>query len=143
MTLCYQMDKKQEMIRMAAREFAESEIKPVAGELDEKEEFSVSLTQKMGEIGLFGMVVPEEYGGQGLDYISYIIAIEEVARVDGSQAATLAAGNSLGINPIFEYGSEVQRRKYLPDLCRGRTLMGFGLTEPNAGSDAGATKTTA
>jgi alkylation response protein AidB-like acyl-CoA dehydrogenase len=137
------MDKKHEMIRMAAREFAESEIKPVAGELEEKEEFSVSLTQKMGEIGLFGMVVPEEYGGQGLDYISYIIAVEEVARVDGSQAATLAAGNSLGINPIFAYGSEVQRRKYLPDLCRGRALMGFGLTEPNAGSDAGATKTTA
>jgi short/branched chain acyl-CoA dehydrogenase len=137
------MDKKQEMIRMAAREFAESEIKPVAGDLEEKEEFSVSLTQKMGEMGFFGMVVPEECGGQGLDYISYIIAVEEVARVDGSQAATLAAGNSLGINPIFQYGSEAQRRKYLPDLCQGRTLMGFGLTEPNAGSDAGATKTTA
>lgn len=143
MTLCYQMDEKYEMIRMAAREFAESEIKPVAGELDEKEEFSVSLTQKMGDIGLFGMVVPEEYGGQGLDYISFIIAMEEIARVDGSQAATLAAGNSLGINPIDEFGSEVQRRKYLPDLCQGRTLMGFGLTEPNAGSDAGATNTTA
>jgi len=143
MTLCYQMDEKYEMIRMAVREFAESEIKPVAGELDEKEEFSVSLTQQMGDIGLFGMVVPEEYGGQGLDYISYIIAMEEVARVDGSQAATLSAGNSLGINPIDEFGSKAQRRKYLPDLCQGRTLMGFGLTEPNAGSDAGATNTTA
>ena len=143
MTLCYQMDEKYEMIRMAAREFAESEIKPVAGELDEKEEFSVSLTQKMGDVGLFGMVVPEEYGGQGLDYISFIIAMEEIARVDGSQAATLAAGNSLGIGPIDEFGSEVQRRKYLPDLCQGRTLMGFALTEPNAGSDAGATNTTA
>jgi short/branched chain acyl-CoA dehydrogenase len=143
MTLCYQMDEKYEMIRMAVREFAESEIKPVAGELDEKEEFSVSLTQQMGDIGLFGMVVPEEYGGQGLDYISYIIAMEEVARVDGSQAATISAGNSLGISPIDEFGSEAQRRKYLPDLCQGRTLMGFGLTEPNAGSDAGATNTTA
>ena len=143
MTLCYQMDEKYEMIRMAVREFAESEIKPVAGELDEKEEFSVSLTQQMGDIGLFGMVVPEEYGGQGLDYISYIIAMEEVARVDGSQAATLSAGNSLGISPIDDFGSEAQRRKYLPDLCQGRTLMGFGLTEPNAGSDAGATNTTA
>jgi len=143
MTLCYQMDEKYEMIRMAVREFAESEIKPVAGELDEKEEFSVSLTQQMGDIGLFGMVVPEEYGGQGLDYISYIIAMEEIARVDGSQAATLSAGNSLGISPIDEFGSEAQRRKYLPDLCQGRTLMGFGLTEPNAGSDAGATNTTA
>ncbi len=143
MTLCYQMDKKFDMIRMAVREFAESEIKPVAGELDEKEVFSVSLTQKMGEIGLFGMVVPEASGGQGLDYNSYIIAIEEVARVDGSQAATLAAGNSLGINPINKFGSETQKKKYLPDLCRGKTLMGFGLTEPNAGSDAGGTKTTA
>ena len=143
MALCYQVDEKHEMIRMAAREFAESEIRPVAGELDEKEEFSVSLTQKMGDIGLFGMVVSEEYGGQGLDYISYIIAVEEVARIDGSQAATLAAGNSLGISPIDEFGSEAQRRNYLPDLCRGRTLMGFGLTEPNAGSDAGATNTTA
>ena len=143
MTLCYQMDEKYEMIRMAAREFAEGEIKPVAGELDEKEEFSVSLTQQMGDIGLFGMTVPEEHGGQGLDYISYIIAVEEIARVDGSQAATLAAGNSLGIDPIDKFGSESQRRKYLPDLCQGKTLMGFGLTEPNAGSDAGATNTSA
>jgi short/branched chain acyl-CoA dehydrogenase len=143
MKLCYQMDEKFEMIRIAAREFAEGEIKPVAGELDEKEEFSVSLTQQMGDIGLFGMTVPEEHGGQGLDYISYIIAVEEIARVDGSQAATLAAGNSLGINPIDKFGSESQRRKYLPDLCQGKTLMGFGLTEPNAGSDAGATNTRA
>jgi short-chain 2-methylacyl-CoA dehydrogenase len=143
MTLCYQMDDQYEMIRMAVREFAESEIKPVAGELEDQEKFSVSLTQQMGDIGLFGMTVPEAYGGQGLDYISYIIAVEEVARIDGSQAATLAAGNSLGINPIEAFGSEGQKRKYLPDLCRGKTLMGFGLTEPNAGSDAGATNTTA
>lgn len=143
MTLCYQVDEKYEMVRMAVREFAKSEIKPVAGELDENEEFSISLTQQMGDIGLFGMVVPESYGGQGLDYISYIIAIEEIARVDGSQAATLAAGNSLGLWPIYAFGSEAQRSKYLPDLCRGKTLMGFGLTEPNAGSDAGATNTTA
>ncbi len=137
------MDEKHEMIRSSVREFAESEIRPVAGELEEKEEFSVELTQKMGDIGLLGMVVSEEYGGQGLDYISYIIAMEEVARVDGSQAAVLAAGNSLGISPIDEFGSEAQKRKYLPDLCRGKTLMGFGLTEPNAGSDAGATRTNA
>ena len=143
MSLCYQMDAKHEMIRMAVREFAESEVKPVAGDLDENEEFSESLTRQMGDIGLFGMVVPEKYGGQGLDYISYIIAMEEIARIDGSQAATLAAGNSLGISPIYEFGSEEQKIKYLPDLCRGKTLMGFGLTEPNAGSDAGATKTTA
>ena len=143
MKLCYQMDEKYEMVRVAAREFAEGEIKPVAGELDEKEEFSVSLTQQMGDIGLFGMTVSEAHGGQGLDYISYIIAVEEIARVDGSQAATLAAGHSLGIDPIDKFGSESQRRKYLPDLCQGKTLMGFGLTEPNAGSDAGATSTAA
>ncbi len=143
MTLCYEMDGKHQMIRKAVREFAESEIRPVAGDLEEKEEFSISLTEKMGDIGLFGMVIPEEYGGQGLDYISYIIAVEEVARIDGSQAATIAACNSLGINPVYYFGSEAQRRKYLPDLCRGRTLMGFGLTEPNAGSDAGGTRTTA
>lgn len=143
MTLCYQMDEKYEMVRKAVREFAESEIRPVAAELDEKEAFSVSLTRQMGGIGLFGMTVPEAEGGQGLDYISYIIAVEEIARVDGSQAATLAAGHSLGISPIDAFGSASQRRKYLPDLCQGKTLMGFGLTEPNAGSDAGATSTTA
>jgi len=135
------MDEKHEMIRSSVREFAESEIRPVAGDLEEKEEFSVELTRKMGDIGLLGMVVSEEYGGQGLDYISYIIAMEEIARIDGSQAAVLAAGNSLGISPIDAFGSEAQKRKYLPDLCRGKTLMGFGLTEPNAGSDAGATRT--
>jgi alkylation response protein AidB-like acyl-CoA dehydrogenase len=143
MRLCYELDEKHEMIRSSVREFAEIEIRPVAGELEENEEFSVSLTHAMGKIGLFGMVVPEEYGGQGLDYVSFIIAMEEVARVDGSQAATLAACNSLAINPIYYFGSEDQRRKYLPDLCAGKTLMGFGLTEPNAGSDAGATRTMA
>lgn len=143
MRLCYQLDEKHEMIRSSVREFAEIEIKPVAGELEEKEEFSVPLTHAMGKIGLFGMVVPEKYGGQGLDYISFIIAMEEVSRVDGSQAATLASCNSLAINPIYYFGSEDQRRKYLPDLCAGKTLMGFGLTEPNAGSDAGATRTMA
>jgi alkylation response protein AidB-like acyl-CoA dehydrogenase len=115
----------------------------VAGDLEEREAFSVELTHKMGDIGLFGMVVPEKYGGQGLDYISYIVAVEEIARVDGSQAATVAACNSLAINPIYAFGSEAQRTRYLPDLCRGRTLMAFGLTEPNAGSDAGATRTSA
>jgi alkylation response protein AidB-like acyl-CoA dehydrogenase len=143
MRLCYELDEKHEMIRSSVREFAEMEIKPVAGDLEEKEEFSVPLTHSMGKIGLFGMVVPEIYGGQGLDYISFIIAMEEVSRVDGSQAATLTACNSLAINPIYYFGSEDQRRKYLPDLCAGKMLMGFGLTEPNAGSDAGATRTMA
>lgn len=139
----FDLTKEQEMIRKEVRRFAETEIAPIAGELDEKEEFSVELTRKMGEIGLFGMFVSEQYEGQGLDYLSYIIAVEEIARVDGSQAATIAAGNSLGIGPIYYFGTKEQKQKYLPKLCRGEALWGFGLTEPTAGSDAGGSKTTA
>ncbi len=139
----FDLTKEQEMIRKEVRKFAQSEIAPVAGELDEKEEFSAELTRKMGEIGLFGMFVSEAYDGQAMDYLSYIIAVEEIARVDGSQAATIAAGNSLGIGPLNYFGSEEQKKKYLPPLCRGEKLWGFGLTEPTAGSDAGGSKTTA
>jgi alkylation response protein AidB-like acyl-CoA dehydrogenase len=131
------------MIRKEVRKFALSEIAPVAMELDEAEEFSPDLTRKMGEIGLFGMFVPEAYEGQAMDYISYIIAVEEIARVDGSQAATIAAGNSLGIGPLYYFGNNDQKQKYLPKLCTGEALWGFGLTEPTAGSDAGGSKTTA
>jgi len=134
---------EQEILRNSVRQFAEAEIKPVAAELDEQEAFSYDTMRKMGELGLFGMFVSEEYGGQGMDYVSYIIATEEVARVDGSHAATVAAGNSLGIGPLYYFGSEEQKRKYLPELCSGETLWGFGLTEPNAGSDAGNSKTNA
>ena len=139
----FDLTKEQEMIRKEVRKFAQSEIAPVAQELDEKEEFSVELTRKMGEIGLFGMFVSEKYDGQGMDYLSYIIAVEEVARIDGSQAATVAAGNSLGIGPLYYFGTEEQKQKYLPKLCSGEALWGFGLTEPTAGSDAGGSKTTA
>lgn len=97
----------------------------------------------MGEMGFFGATVDPKYGGQGLDYLSYIIIVEELARVSGSQAATVAAENSLGIGPLYRFGNEVQKQKYLPDLCSGKTLWGFGLTEPDAGSDAGGSKTTA
>ncbi|MCF8373849.1 MAG: acyl-CoA dehydrogenase family protein [Bacteroidales bacterium] len=131
------------LIRSTVREFAEKEIKPIAAELDESEEFSIELTRKMGEIGLFGMVVDPEFGGHGFDVLSYIIAVEELARVDSSQAATVAAHNSLGIGPINEYGTEEQKKKYLPDLCTGEALWGFGLTEPDAGSDSRGTKTKA
>jgi len=141
--LDFDLTKEQEMIRKEVRKFAQSEIAPVAAELDEKEEFSVKLTKKMGEIGLFGMFVSEKYEGQAMDYISYIIAVEEIARVDGSQAATVAAGNSLGIGPLYYFGNEEQKNKYLPKLCSGEGLWGFGLTEPTAGSDAGGSKTTA
>ena len=139
----FDLTAEQELLRRTVREFAEHEIAPRAAELDRNEEFSCELTRAMGELGLFGMTVAPEYGGHGLDYLSYIIAVEEIARVDGSHAATVAAENSLGIGPIYYFGSEAQKRRYLPDLCRGTHLWGFGLTEPSAGSDAGGTKTTA
>ena len=132
-----------EILRESVRSFAEKEIKPVARELDEKEQFSYETMQKMAELGLFGVFVSDEYGGQAMDYVSYIIAVEEIARVDGSHAATVAAENSLGIGPLYYFGSEEQKKKYLPKLCSGEALWGFGLTEPNAGSDAGNTQTTA
>ncbi len=139
----FELTEEQELIRETVRDFAEREIKPVAKDLDEKAEFSVELTKKIGELGLFGMYLPEQYGGQGLDNLSYIIAVEEIARVDGSQAATLAAHNSLGIGPLYYYGTEEQKMKYLPQLCTGDALWGFGLTEPDAGSDSRGTKTKA
>ena len=139
----FDLSEEQKMIRDAVRDFAELEIKPIAQELDEKAEFSLDITKKMGELGLFGMYLPEKYGGQGLDTLSYIIAVEELARVDSSQAATLAAHNSLGIGPIYYYGTEEQKLKYLPLLCTGEALWGFGLTEATAGSDSRGTKTKA
>ena len=131
------------LIRRTVREFAEREIKPVARELDDKEEFSIELTKKMGDIGMFGIRVPEKYGGMGMDNLAYLIAVEELARVDGSQAATITAHNSLGIGPIMNYGTEEQKQKYLPQLCTGEALWSFGLTEPEAGSDSRGTKTKA
>ncbi len=138
----FDLSEEHNLIRQTVRDFAQREIKPVAQELDEKGEFSVELTKKMGELGLFGMYLPEKYGGQGLDTLSYIIAVEELARVDSSQAATLAAHNSLGIGPIYYFGTEQQKEKYLPILCTGENLWAFGLTEPDAGSDSRGTKTT-
>ena len=139
----YSLSMEHEILRKSVRNFAENEIKPVARELDEKEEFSYDTMKAMAGLGLFGMFVSEEYEGQGMDYVSYIIATEEIARVDGSHAATIAAGNSLGIGPLYYYGNEEQKKKYLPKACSGETLWAFGLTEPNAGSDAGNTKTNA
>ncbi len=143
MALSFDLSAEQNILRQSVREFAEKEIRPVARELDAKEEFSYELTRKMGEMGLFGIFVSPEYGGSGLDYVSYIIAVEEIARVDGSQAATVAAGNSLGIGPIYYFGSEEQKKRWLPKLCTGEMLAGFGLTEPLAGSDAGSSRTKA
>jgi len=143
MSLNFDLPKDAELTRKVVREFAEKEIGPVAQELDDKEEFSVELTQKMGELDFFGPFVSEEYGGSEVGYLNYIIIVEEIARIDGSHAATVAAGNSLGIAPIYYFGSEEQKKKWLPDLCKGKILASFGLTEPNAGSDAGASQTTA
>jgi short-chain 2-methylacyl-CoA dehydrogenase len=143
MALDFDLTDEQQMLRKMVRNFAEKEIAPVAQEIDEKETFSYALTKRMGDLGLFGPFVSEEYGGSNVGYVSYIIATEELARIDGSQAATLAAGNSLGISPIYYYGNDEQKRNWLPDLCAGNALSSFGLTEPDAGSDAGASRTTA
>jgi short-chain 2-methylacyl-CoA dehydrogenase len=137
------LTKNHHLLRQKVRDFAENEIRPVAAELDEQGIFSNELTKKIGKLGLFGMNLPDKYGGSNLDTLSYIIAVEELARVDSSQAATLAAHNSLGIGPIYSYGTEEQKNKYLPLLTAGNHLWAFGLTEPNAGSDAKATETTA
>ena len=129
--------------REKIRAFSENVIKPIAIAQDQKEEFPVFLAKQMGDTGLFGITLPAKYGGQGLDYLSYIIAIEEIARIDSSPAATVAAHNSLGINPIYTFGTEDQRLQFLPGLCTGEKLWAFGLTESNAGSDAKGVETVA
>ena len=130
-------------LRDEVRAFAEKEIAPLAAELDESVTFSVPLTERMFDMGLLKIQLSKDYGGMGLDTISYIIAVEELARVDGSQAATVAAHNSLGIAPIEKYGTREQKEKYLPMLSKGKKLWAFGLTEPNAGSDSNNTETVA
>jgi acyl-CoA dehydrogenase len=137
------LNEKHQQFRDQLRSFAEKEIKPVAAELDEKSEFSTVLTGKMFDMGLLRINLPEAYGGLGMDTLSYIIAVEELARVDGSQAASVAAHNSLGIAPIYKYGTEEQRKRFLPRLTTGKKLWAFGLTEPNAGSDSNNTETIA
>jgi short/branched chain acyl-CoA dehydrogenase len=132
-----------QMLRDTVRKFAETEIAPVAQELDKKAEFSPELTRKMGELGLFGLIVPEAYGGHGMDYLAYAVVCEEVSRIDGSQAATITAHNSLGVAPLYYFGNEAQRKTYLPQLCTGEKLWAFGLTEPGAGSDSRGSKTVA
>lgn len=139
----YQESEELQLLRKTVRQFAEKEIAPKAHHLDEKEEFSEALTKQMGELGLFGTIVPQKYGGQEMDYVSYVVAVEELARVDGSHAATIAAHNSLGAGPLYYYGTEEQKKRYLPSLCTGAGLWAFGLTEPEAGSDAQASQTRA
>jgi len=139
----FNLSEEHQNIRKAVRDFAEREIKPLARELDDDGRFSPELTLSMGQLGLMGISIPVEYGGQGMDTLSYIIAVEELARVDGSQAATVAAHNSLGIGPLYYFGTEEQKQKYIPQLCTGEALWAFGLTEPDAGSDSRGTRTRA
>jgi short/branched chain acyl-CoA dehydrogenase len=139
----FDLSEEQNLTRQAIRAFAEKQIAPIARKLDEREEFSVEITRKMADLGLLGCFVPEKYGGSNMGYVSYAIAVEELARIDASQAATIAAGNSLGIGPIYYFGNEKQKQEWLPRLCTGECLAAFGLTEPDAGSDAGSSRTTA
>lgn len=137
------LNEQHEALRSEIREFAEQVIAPEAARLDEEEAFSVELTKKMGDAGLFGINIPQQYGGKGRDTLSYILAVEELSRVDSSQAATVVAHNSLGLVPILDYGTQEQKDKFLPQLTTGEKLWAFGLTEENAGSDARGTETTA
>ena len=134
---------EQQQLRRTVREFAEAEIRPHVMEWDEASHFPEELIPKLADLGLMGVIFPEDYGGVGLGYIEYAIAIEELARVDGSVALSVAAHNSLCTNHIFKFGSEEQRKKYVVPLAQGKLLGAWSLTEPEAGSDAGGTRTTA
>jgi short/branched chain acyl-CoA dehydrogenase len=142
----FELSKEHEDFRAVVREFAEAEVAPNIAEWDRDAYFPVELIPKMGDLGLFGLVVPEQYGGSsehGGDFLSFCVAIEELGRVDQSIGITLSAGVGLGINPILSFGSDEQKERFLPDLVAGRALAAFGLTEPGGGSDAGATRTRA
>jgi alkylation response protein AidB-like acyl-CoA dehydrogenase len=131
------------LLQETVRDFARNEVAPVAEELDREKRFPYEIVAKLGELGLMGIPFPEEYGGAGGDSLAYTIAVEELARIDSSVAITMCAHTSLGTQPIYLFGSEEQKQTYMPDLCAGRRVGAFGLTEPEAGSDAGNTKTRA
>jgi alkylation response protein AidB-like acyl-CoA dehydrogenase len=141
--LDYRLDDETETLRKTVREFALEVVAPQIGGFYEREEFPTAIVRQMGELGLFGLPFPEEYGGSGGTYFDLCVAIEELARVDSSVAITLEAGVSLGAMPVHRFGSEEQKQRWLPRLCSGEALGAFGLTEPGGGSDAGATRTTA
>ena len=141
--MSFELSAEHETFRRSVREFAEGEIAPHVAQWDRAHHFPVDLVRKMGDLGLFGLTAPEEFGGADGDFTSLCVAIEELGRVDQSIGVTLEAGVGLGITPILEYGSQQQKEQWLPDLVAGRRLAGFGLTEPGAGSDASATKTKA
>jgi short-chain 2-methylacyl-CoA dehydrogenase len=142
-SLGFDLDDEHDLLRETVRQFALEKVAPVAEELDREKRFPYDLVAEMAELGLMGMTIPEEYGGGGTDTLAYAIAVEELTRIDSSVAITVAAHHSLGTLPIYYFGSDEQKRQWLPDLASGKKLAAFGLTEPNAGSDAGATRTTA
>jgi short-chain 2-methylacyl-CoA dehydrogenase len=139
----FELSDEQENIRRLVRDFAQKEVAPVAEELDREKRFPYEIVEKLGELGLMGIPYPEEYGGGGADTLSYAIAIEELARVDSSVAITVAAHTSLGTWPVYAFGSEELKQEWMPQLTSGQKLGAFGLTEPEAGSDASNTRTTA
>jgi alkylation response protein AidB-like acyl-CoA dehydrogenase len=139
----YELSEEQELLRRTVREFAESRVAPVAAELDRESRFPYELVAELAELGLMGIPIPEKYGGAGADTVSYAIAVEELTRIDSSVAITMAAHTSLGTMPIYLFGTDAQKEEWLPRLASGQGLGAFGLTEPNAGSDAGATRTRA
>lgn len=139
----FNFTEEQQQLRRSVREFAEGEIRPHVMEWDEASHFPMEIMPKLGEMGLFGVIFPEEYGGAGLGYIEYVIAIEELSRVDGSVGIIVAAHNSLCSNHIFKFGTEEQKKKYLVPLAQGKHIGAWSLTEPGAGSDAGGTRSTA
>ena len=139
----FDLSEEHELLRSTVRDFAERRIEPVAEELDREHRFPYDLIAELAELGLMGIPIPEEYEGGGGDTLAYALAIEELTRIDSSVAITVAAHTSLGTMPIFLYGSEEQKREWVPDLASGRKLAAFALTEPEAGSDAGATRTNA
>src|SRR6478672_10630864 len=139
----FQLSDEQRLIRDTVRDFARQEVAPVAEELDRTKAFPYEIVAKLGKLGLMGIPFPEEYGGGGADTLSYALAVEELARIDSSVCITLAAHTSLGTMPIYLWGTDEQKSEWLPELCSGRRLASFGLTEPEAGSDAGNTRTTA
>jgi short-chain 2-methylacyl-CoA dehydrogenase len=139
----FDLTEEQQQIRRLVRDFADGEVRPVAEELDREKRFPYEIVAKLGELGLMGMPYPEEYGGGGADNLSYAIAIEELARVDSSVAITMAAHTSLGTWPVYAFGSDALKEEWMPRLCSGERLGAFGLTEPEAGSDAGNVRTRA
>ena len=139
----FHLTNEQQMLRKMYREFAENEVKPLAEEIDEEERFPMETVEKMAKLGMMGIYFPKEYGGAGGDVLSYAMCVEELAKVCGTTAVIVSAHTSLCCAPIFEHGTDEQKRKYLPDLLSGKKIGAFGLTEPNAGTDASGQQTLA